>query len=370
MATQLEQIARRLRRRVEGVVESERFSPSPNEKPFGLGRLDFREFRRAMRLKAELLKEFRDASLEELYEAQPVENEYGPCLAIVRREPAATPLPAPDPDPEAVREALAQELTLLYGIGPYTAARLRAEGYLSLGDLEKHPRWGPQARELLRTIYQGDLKELQRVLRRWLPVSHPLWTQLCGLVPPERLRIFDIETLGLFGRPIVLLGVARPHPEGWEIRQYVVRDITEELPALWAVLHGELHECAEGEGVLVTYNGKAFDWHMLEERLNYYGLLLDCEPLHIDLLPPARRRFRDELPDARLETVERRLGRERLLDLPSALVPDFYNTYLETGNVGPLVPILEHNKHDLLTLTVLLRELARPCESPSPAREP
>ena len=368
VAAQLEQIARRLRRRVEGVVESEWFSPDAEGKPFGLGRIDFRAFRRAMRLKAELLKEFRDASLEDLYEAQPVENEYGPCLAITHREPTSLP----PLDPKAVRGALARELTLLCGVGPYTAARLRAEGYRSLWDLREHPRWGPQARRLLQQIYESDLKDLQRVLRRWLPVSHPLWTRICGLVPLERLRIFDIETLGLFGRPIVLLGVARPHPEGLEIRQYVVRDITEELPALRAVLDRELKACAEGEGALVTYNGKAFDWHMLEERLNYYGLLLDLdeEPLHVDLLPPTRRRFRGELPDARLETVERRLGRKRLLDLPSALVPDFYNTYLETGNVGPLVPILEHNKHDLVTLAVLLRELSRSPEPASPSQEP
>ena len=368
MAARFEQIAHRLRRRVEEVVEAEWFSSDPDEKPFGLGCLDVRGFRRAMRFKAELLKEFRGTSLEDLYETQPVENEYGPCLVVTHRE--HTPLPPADP--EAVREALARELTLLYGVGPYTAARLRAEGYRSLWDLRGHPRWGPQARRLLQQIYGCNPKELQRLLRRWIPFSHPLWARLCRLVPSERLRIFDIETLGLFGRPIVLLGVARPCPEGLEIRQYVVRDITEELPALRAVLEQELKECVEGEGALVTYNGKAFDWHMLEERLNYYGLLLDPdeEPLHVDLLPATRRRFRGELPDARLETVERRLGRERLLDLPSALVPDFYNTYLETGNVGPLVPILEHNKHDLVTLAVLLRELSRSPEPASPSQEP
>jgi hypothetical protein len=61
----------------------------------------------------------------------------------------------------------------------------------------------------------------------------------------------------------------------------------------------------------------------------------------------------------RLETVERCFGLERTIDLPSSLVPDFYNTYLETGNIGPLIPIIEHNKHDLIALGVLLVELSR-----------
>jgi len=154
---------------------------------------------------------------------------------------------------------------------------------------------------------------------------------------------------------VILLGVARPCEDGLEISQYLVRDITEELPALAAVIRllGE-------EPALVTYNGRAFDVNLLSERLGYYGLPGSLDPVHFDLLPHARRRFGGVLPDARLETVERHLGRGRALDLPSALVPDFYNTYTETENIGPLIPILEHNKHDLIALAALLRALAPP----------
>jgi uncharacterized protein YprB with RNaseH-like and TPR domain len=62
------------------------------------------------------------------------------------------------------------------------------------------------------------------------------------------------------------------------------------------------------------------------------------------------------LPDCRLETVEKLLCVERAIDIPSALVPEFYLDYLRERNVGPLVAILEHNRQDLLSLALLLRK--------------
>jgi len=348
VAVDLERIARRLRERVESAVESDWFAPE--EKLYGLGRLSYGEFRRAMRLKSELLSEFRGAKLEECYAAQPVQNEYGSCLKLIHHLAWEIPLGRPDES----RRALYSELKLLYGIGPAVEAQLRSLGYQTLGDLLRHPRWRVQARWVLRQLDSQDVKALQRLVHRWFPVSHPLGLKLCGLIPKERLRFFDLESLGLFGRPVVLLGLARLKDGGLEVEQYLARDILEELPALLEITR-RLGE----EPPLVTYNGRAFDVHFLEERLSYYGLYVELDPIHFDLLPHARRRFHGRLPDVRLETVERHFGLRRPIDLPSALVPDFYNTYLETGNIGPLVPIIEHNKHDLLALAVLLAELSR-----------
>ena len=36
------------------------------------------------------------------------------------------------------------------------------------------------------------------------------------------------------------------------------------------------------------------------------------------------------------------------------MVPEFYETYLHTGNPGPLVPIVEHNRKDVTSLAKLL----------------
>lgn len=44
------------------------------------------------------------------------------------------------------------------------------------------------------------------------------------------------------------------------------------------------------------------------------------------------------------------LGMERKEDVPGALVPEFYEAYMRTKNPGPLIPIIKHNKQDLVTL--------------------
>jgi uncharacterized protein YprB with RNaseH-like and TPR domain len=91
--------------------------------------------------------------------------------------------------------------------------------------------------------------------------------------------------------------------------------------------------------------------------MRYYGLSHRVEHPNFDLLPFARRLFRESLPNCRLETVEKVLSVERVIDIPSALVPEFYLDYLRERNVGPLVAIIEHNRQDLLSLVLLLKKL-------------
>ena len=43
-----------------------------------------------------------------------------------------------------------------------------------------------------------------------------------------------------------------------------------------------------------------------------------------------------KLSDCRLDTVEKYIGIKRDINIPGALVPHFYDTYLRTKNVGPL----------------------------------
>jgi uncharacterized protein YprB with RNaseH-like and TPR domain len=78
---------------------------------------------------------------------------------------------------------------------------------------------------------------------------------------------------------------------------------------------------------------------------------------HFDLLHFARRALKSKINNCRLETVEKYLDIDRGVNVPGALVPDFYQTYLTTGNVGPLVAIVEHNKQDLVTLATLFSRL-------------
>ena len=144
----------------------------------------------------------------------------------------------------------------------------------------------------------------------------------------------------------------QPTADGVWITQYLARSLDEEIALL-----EQIAPVFAKASLLISYNGKAFDWTFLRERFAYYGLQLPPATMHIDLLHHARRAFRDDLPDVRLSTLEEHLGIHRAEDLPSDAVPEFYSTYLDTGNPGPLVPIVHHNRQDVETLAVLLSRL-------------
>jgi len=53
-------------------------------------------------------------------------------------------------------------------------------------------------------------------------------------------------------------------------------------------------------------------------------------------------------------TLEQRLfciHREQ--DVPSMMVPEFYEAFLTSQNPGPLIPVVEHNCQDLVSLARL-----------------
>lgn len=181
-----------------------------------------------------------------------------------------------------------------------------------------------------------------------LPVP-PMSMRTAALFGREQFLFLDLETLGIYQRPIILIGLAGAEGGSLVIRQYLLRSVEEELPALMAALR----HMGRGK-VFVTYNGRTFDIPYLRERCAYYGEHACLGHPHFDLLHPARRRWRDRFPDCRLMTLEKELfGVVREHDVPSALVPEFYETFLLTGNPGPLVPVVMHNRQDLISLARL-----------------
>jgi|SRR3989339_2245938 len=102
---------------------------------------------------------------------------------------------------------------------------------------------------------------------------------------------------------------------------------------------------------------KVLIYHTLNRELAYYGIDASLSNPHFDLLHFTRRAMGNRLANCRLETVEKYLGIKRGINITGALVPHFYDTYLKTRNVGPLVAIAEHNKQDLITLGNLFSRL-------------
>lgn len=165
---------------------------------------------------------------------------------------------------------------------------------------------------------------------------------------------FDIETMGFSSVPIILIGSARIYNGNILIDQYLSRSVREEPAMLMAFAN-----ILRGSDAIVTFNGKRFDVPFIEDRLSYHDIKENvCNKVHHDALYLSRRRWRAKLPNCKLGTLEERiLCVKREDDVPSRSIPDFYSTYLRQKNVGPLVPIVDHNKQDLITLARIFSKL-------------
>jgi uncharacterized protein YprB with RNaseH-like and TPR domain len=314
---------------------------------------------------ARLCRHYAGIALEELYQTRSEEGLYGSCLHLIDE---VTPFDLALLDPEAAEEAILSELRLVFGVGPVTAEAMRAAGVLHVTDLVGHRRFGGSAAWLMQCWEGQDLGALHDHIRRRLAgLGHGLGLALAGLVCPEKVVVVDLETLGLWGSPMLLFGFARLCGGRLEIHQYLARSGSEEPAALVLAL-AALEDCE----VMVTYNGRSADAPWLAQRCAYFGLGRVPAPLHLDLLHPVRRLYGSptgvepepgapanicrSLPDCRLTTVETLvLGTDRSVDdLPGDAVPYFYREYERRRNIGPLVPIIDHNRADLVALARLL----------------
>jgi uncharacterized protein YprB with RNaseH-like and TPR domain len=194
---------------------------------------------------------------------------------------------------------------------------------------------------------------------------------------PRGTLFLDLETCGLAGSMLFLVGLLRYDGESLVLEQLLARNYAEEqavLQTLW--------QTAAGCSLLVTFNGKSFDWPLVHDRSTYHRIGRQADdsnvdrretaslPLgptdtrpelqHVDLLHHARRRWRDRLPDCRLQTLERFLcGRHRSGDIPGREIPDAYHRYVATGRLDEMQAILHHNALDLVTLLQLAMLMTR-----------
>lgn len=169
-----------------------------------------------------------------------------------------------------------------------------------------------------------------------------------------RTLIVDVETGGFAGTPVFLLGVVCPDQRPLCVEQYLVRDYPEE-----AALLGALAELAAARDTWVTFNGKSFDAPVLLERAALHRVRVRPPTQHIDLLHLARRRWKGQVTNCRLTTLEREiLDYHRVGDVPSRDVPDLLHHFVATGNARPVQPVLTHNVRDLVTAYALLLRLA------------
>ncbi len=188
---------------------------------------------------------------------------------------------------------------------------------------------------------------------------------LCGAfdrrdapIATGNLLFFDTETTGLAGGTgtrAFMIGAAQWCAAGLHLRQWLITTLSAERDLL-AAFAGSVSPGA----MLVSYNGKSYDAPLLATR---YRLARMTNPLagrdHVDLLYPTRRRYRGRWENCRLATIERRaLGIVREDDLPGSEAPAAWLGYLRGGSAHNLRRVADHNRQDLVSLSVLIATLA------------
>jgi uncharacterized protein YprB with RNaseH-like and TPR domain len=183
-----------------------------------------------------------------------------------------------------------------------------------------------------------------------------------ALEDPEKWLFLDTETTGLAGGTgtyAFLIGLAWWDAGGLQVEQFFMRDFSEEHSLLQ-----ELTQRVAERPVLVTFNGKSFDWPLLESRFTMTrSIAVPKLAAHLDLLHPARALWKLRLGSVRLVELERhlldapRLGWHRENDVSSALIPQFYFDYLRGGPAEPLAGVVRHNQMDLRGLAALFGKI-------------
>ena len=195
------------------------------------------------------------------------------------------------------------------------------------------------------------------------PVEIPLDRQRLALLPGHPpadapLVCIDTETTGLAtaaGTLAFLVGLARWDGPYFRQTQLLLPDHADERALL-----AEIERWVTPDAWLVSYNGRGFDWPLLEARFRMAGRAAPEHAGHLDLLPFVRRVFRHRMEDARLRTVETSLlGVSRVGDVEGWEIPAIYLDVLRGGPVEPLAGVVIHNEKDVRSLGLLMAHVER-----------
>ncbi|QBK25884.1 ribonuclease H-like domain-containing protein [Ureibacillus thermophilus] len=193
------------------------------------------------------------------------------------------------------------------------------------------------------------LEQFFHVVEKWekANLEHPY-----AIHYGEKVLFFDTETTGLkgVGTHIFLLGLLEVDEEEFVLNQYVLAD-----PANEAAFLFESKLWKQGY-TIVTYNGKSFDWPMLQMRWTFHKNYLPKLqiPRQIDLFHSSKRIWKNHLEKVKLMKVEEeKLGFKRENDIPGFLAPIIYADAVKSGDATGLMKVLQHNEWDILSLIVL-----------------
>ncbi len=205
-----------------------------------------------------------------------------------------------------------------------------------------------------------------------LTILHPLdaissWARdpLLSSLPLSSFAFLDTETSGLSGGTgtyAFLVGVGRFEGGTFRTAQFFMRDPSEEPAMLEALL-----DVLAPARALVTFNGKAFDAPLLRTRYALHSIpCAFADFAHLDLLPLARRLWRDRLPSRALKYLEENIleAPRTTEEVPGYEIPYLYFDYLRTGDASPLKGVFYHNAMDVVAMAALLSRVASMLHDP------
>jgi uncharacterized protein YprB with RNaseH-like and TPR domain len=173
---------------------------------------------------------------------------------------------------------------------------------------------------------------------------------------PRKVLFFDTETTGLAGGTGTIpfmLGFGFFSEQVFQVKIFLLQDLDKEGEFLAAV---DDFLQRGGFSATVTFNGKAFDFPLLETR---YILQRRRFPLlqlpHLDFLFPARTIWKNTFDSRKLGYLgEMLLGLSRSDDIEASSIPALYFSFLRSQDLAVIEPVMEHNAMDLVGLAAVV----------------
>jgi len=301
-------------------------------------------------LKNDLLKRYDGKSLQNIDGAMKIETDYGETLKVTSSEKVDFEFEECD-----FKNSLYNNLKLIPGIGPNKEITLKNNGFDSINDLKSHDSYCNHASKIIEIIENNSFNEILDLLNKnkYSKKCRDNVIKSLSLVEKENFRFMDIETLGLSNVPLILIGVAEIKNDVVTTSQYFLEDTSQEKAAIDSYLSH-----IDEESIHVTFNGASFDIPFIKNRSNFHGLDCSLDQCHFDLIYFVRALWKDKLPNCKLATIEKEIFNiSRDIDVPGSEIPDYYKTYLAKNNIGPIIPIIEHNKQDIVSLSSFLMRI-------------
>ena len=303
--------------------------------------------------------QYKDKKIEDLFHNHTiVHNSMGQFMEIIWKEKTFQC----DLKLSLSKDKILRNLKTIYYIGENIERQLNKRGVRSLHDLKINLKYNLSAHGVLDLIENKEYRSLCRNKN-----IYDLDVAFCFDL--EELLFLDIETLGLYDSPIIMVGLGYFKNNKFEIHILFARDLEEEI----AMCEHLKTEILPNYRCFITYNGKSFDIPYIANRFMYF---FDKNPMiseeeepyerfnskfhHIDLYHNCRRKYKGSFEKFTLTDMEEKLlNMKRENELPSGLVGLCYKKYLEAPlrYVGLVKEVIDHNYWDIFSMPLILQKL-------------